>query len=111
MNFKQSNWGDILDSESEMVLRAEERFGACYVNAVRFSELLARFVKSTRLDRMIFAMFLSQMRKHHVLADSGPSPRGGKPFGLRTGGELRVCKPFGVGATVNQNSKWEFQLN
>jgi DNA transformation protein len=40
----------------------------------------------------------------------GPSPRGGKPFGLRTGGELRVCKPFGVGATVNQNSKWKFQI-
>lgn len=44
-------------------------------------------------------------------ADPGPSPRGGKPFGLRTGGELRVCKPFGVGATVNQNSKWKFQMN
>jgi hypothetical protein len=43
-------------------------------------------------------------------ADPGPSPRGGKPFGLRTGGELRVCKPFGVGATVNQNSKWKFQV-
>jgi len=25
-------------------------------------------------------------------------------------GELRVCKPFGVGATVNQNSKWKFQM-
>ena len=44
-------------------------------------------------------------------ADPGPSPRGGKPFGLRTAGELRVCKPFGVGATVNQNSKWKFQIN
>jgi hypothetical protein len=44
-------------------------------------------------------------------ADPGPSPRGGNPFGLRTAGELRVCKPFGVGATLNQNSKWKFQLD
>ena len=43
-------------------------------------------------------------------AGPGPAPRGGKPFGLRTGGELRVCKPFGAGATVNQNPKWKFQL-
>ena len=44
-------------------------------------------------------------------ADAGPSPRGGKPFGLRTACELRVCKRFGVGATVNQNSTWKFQLD
>ena len=68
MAFKQSNFGEILDSEREMVLRGEERFGAYYVNAVRFSELLGRFIKSAHPDRMIFAMFLSQVRKHHTLA-------------------------------------------
>jgi hypothetical protein len=66
--FEQSTFGEILDSEREMVLRGEERFGACYVNAVHFSELLSRFVKSTAPDRMIFAMFLSQLRKHYTLA-------------------------------------------
>ncbi|MGH7840027.1 MAG: hypothetical protein ACREQT_00710 [Candidatus Binataceae bacterium] len=68
MVFNQSNFGEILDSEREMVLRGEERFGAYYVNAVRFSELLARFIISARPDRMIFALFLSQVRKHHTLA-------------------------------------------
>lgn len=68
MSFKQSNFTEILDSEREMVLRAEERFGAYCVNAVRFNELLARFIQSAHPDRMIFATFLSQVRKHHTLA-------------------------------------------
>jgi len=68
MAFKQSNFGEILDSEREMVLRGEERFGAYYVNAVLFSELLSRFIKNVHPDRMIFATFLSQVRKHHALA-------------------------------------------
>lgn len=68
MDFKQSNFSEILDSEREMVLRGEERFGTYYVNTVRFSELLAGFIKTAHPDRMIFAMFLSQVRKHHALA-------------------------------------------
>jgi len=68
MVFKQSNFEQILDSEREMVLRGEERFGAYFVNAVRSSELLAQFVQTAYPDRMIFALFLSQVRKHHVLA-------------------------------------------
>jgi hypothetical protein len=31
------------------------------------------------------------------------------PFGLKTGLELRVCKPPGVGASLIQDSKWEFR--
>ncbi len=68
MNFKQSNFGEILDSEREMVLRAEGRFAAYYVNAFRFCELLAGFVETVDPDRMIFILFLSQVRKHHTLA-------------------------------------------
>jgi hypothetical protein len=68
MSFKQSNWAEILDSEREMVLQGEQRFGAYYVNAVLISGLLARCVKSARPDRWIFGLFLSQVRKHHTLA-------------------------------------------
>jgi hypothetical protein len=46
MDFKQSTFQEILDSEREMVLRAEERFGTYYVNAFRFSELLTRSIKT-----------------------------------------------------------------
>jgi class 3 adenylate cyclase len=31
--------------------------------------------------------------------------RNGKAFGLKPSFDLRVCKPLGVGATVNQNGK------
>jgi hypothetical protein len=68
MIFKQSNFGEILDSECEMVLRGGKRFGAYHSNAIRFSELLATFVKTVHPDRMIFALFLSQLHKHHTLA-------------------------------------------
>jgi hypothetical protein len=68
MDFKQSTFQEVLDSEREMALRAEERFGAYYVNAFHFSELLNHFIKSAHPDRMIFALFLSQVRKHHTLA-------------------------------------------
>ncbi len=68
MDFKQSNWGEILDSEREMVLQGEQRFGAYYLNAVRVSHLLAKCVKNLRPDQLIFGMFLSQVRKHHTLA-------------------------------------------
>jgi len=68
MTFKQSTRAEILDSERDMVLQGEQRFGAYYLNAVRFSSLLALFVKNARLDRLIFGLFLSQVRKHHTLA-------------------------------------------
>jgi hypothetical protein len=29
------------------------------------------------------------------------------PFGLKIGRELPICKPPGVGASLNQDSKWE----
>jgi hypothetical protein len=32
------------------------------------------------------------------------------PFGLKTGLELRVCKPPGVVASLIQDSKWKFRL-
>jgi hypothetical protein len=68
MDFKQSNFQEILDSEREMVLRAEERFGSFYVNAFRFSELLAQSIRTVDPSRMIFVAFLSHLRKHHTLA-------------------------------------------
>src|SRR5208282_798803 len=54
--------------EHEMVLQAEQRFGSYYVNAVRFNELLSQSINTVHLTRLIFALFLSQVRKHHTLA-------------------------------------------
>jgi hypothetical protein len=68
MDFKQSTIGDILDSEREMVLKGEERFGFFYTNAVKFSLLLTDSFISVDPDRFVFTMFLSQIKKHYTLA-------------------------------------------
>lgn len=68
MDFKQSTFGEIIDSERKMILTAGKRYGAYYVNASEFNILLNEFIKSVDPDRFIFAIFLSQVKKHATLA-------------------------------------------
>lgn len=68
MNFKQATIGEILDSEREMVARGAEYYGEYFINAADCSQFLGEFLKTVNPDRFIFAMFLSQVRKHHALA-------------------------------------------
>ena len=68
MEIKQNTIGGIIESEKQMALNAAERYGAYFVNAFEFNGLLQDFIKSIDPDRFIFAMFLGQIRKHHLLA-------------------------------------------
>jgi hypothetical protein len=68
MEFKQVTIGDIIESESQMILHGAERFGDYFINASEFNNLLQQFIKSIDPDRFIFAIFLAQVRKHHLLA-------------------------------------------
>ena len=69
MDFKQSTIDDILDSEREMVLRGAERYGAYFGNAIAFTNLLGTgMIKSIKGDCFLFAVFVSQIRKHLTLA-------------------------------------------
>lgn len=69
VSFKQSTIGEILQSEKEMIERGEERFGAYFVNAAAFEVLLGTgMIKSIDPDRFIFALFLSQVKKHLTLS-------------------------------------------
>jgi len=68
MDFKQETIGDILTSEHEMVLHGAESYGDYFINASEFNHLLQGFIKSVDPDRFIFAMFLAQIRKYHLLA-------------------------------------------
>lgn len=69
MDFKQSTFDEILDSEREMVLRGAERYGAYYSNASEFIKLLNNeMIKSIDSDRYVFAIFLAQTKKHLTLA-------------------------------------------
>jgi hypothetical protein len=68
MIFKQSTLGEILDSEREMVLRGE-RYGHYHNNALGFiNPLSSGMIKSVDADRFVFAIFLSQIRKHLTLS-------------------------------------------
>lgn len=68
MTFKQSTFEEIITSEKEMIETAENRYGAYYANAFGFVVFLNDFLDSIHADRFIFAMFLSQIRKHSLLA-------------------------------------------
>lgn len=68
MDFKQETIGDILTSEREMVLHGVESYGDFFINASEFNHLLQGFIKSVDPDHFIFAMFLAQIRKYHLLA-------------------------------------------
>lgn len=67
-NFKQETIGDILTNEHEMVLHGAESYGDYFINASEFNLLLQEFIKSVDSDRFIFAIFLAQIKKHHLLA-------------------------------------------
>ncbi|KYG19477.1 hypothetical protein SE92_03725 [Bradyrhizobium sp. AT1] len=68
MDFPQSTLEEIADSELQMVLAAEKRFGQHYVNARAASVFLSRCVIGIDHDRMIFARYFALMKKYHMLA-------------------------------------------
>ncbi len=68
MDFKQTTFEEIINSEKDMILTAEERYGDYYINAYGLNILLGEFIKSIDPDRYIFTMFLSQIKKHSILA-------------------------------------------
>lgn len=69
MDFKQNTIQEILDSEREMFLLGEKRYGDYFINASEFNSLLNDFIKSVdKPDRAIFVLFYSQVKKHHTLA-------------------------------------------
>lgn len=69
MDFKQSTFGEIIESEREMILTGADQYGEFFVNAFEFNALLNDFVKSLDdIEKFTFVAFLSQVKKHHTLA-------------------------------------------
>ena len=68
MEFKQSNIGEIIESERLMVLSAPERFGHFYDNAMGTNHLLQHGVAGVPHHRSLFARWGSQLKKYHLLA-------------------------------------------
>lgn len=60
--------GDIIEKERQLFYEAESKYGDFFANASSSNALLQNFIKEVNLNAWIFAMFLSQVRKHHTLA-------------------------------------------
>jgi hypothetical protein len=67
-SYKQETIGDLLDSERQMVLDAEGRYGKHYLHARECSVFLSRFAEIADHDRQNFALFHALLKKHHLLA-------------------------------------------
>jgi hypothetical protein len=68
MAFPQTTFEEIIDSERQMVLSAEDRYGNHFRNARTISVFLSRSIVSVDHDRLHFGRFLAIMKKHHMLA-------------------------------------------
>jgi hypothetical protein len=69
MEFKQPTIGDIIESEREMFLTADDRYGEYFTNASASNTLLNNFIKSVDdPGKFIFLVYLASVKKHHTLA-------------------------------------------
>jgi hypothetical protein len=68
MEIKQRTIAEIAETERLLLANADERYPVYYPHALEASLFLSNFVKSVDADRSLFAMFLSQVKKHHTLA-------------------------------------------
>lgn len=68
MEFKESRVSEIIESERQMVLNAPERFGYFHDNAMGTSYLLGHGIVGMPHHRSLVARWLSQLKKHHLLA-------------------------------------------
>jgi hypothetical protein len=68
MVLKQSTVEEITESERDLVLTADQRYGDFSRHARECSLFLSRCIISVHRDRMMFARFFSLLKKHHMLA-------------------------------------------
>ena len=68
MVLKQSTIEEIIESERDLVLTADQRYGDFSRHARECSIFLSRCIISVDRDRMMFARFFSLLKKHHMLA-------------------------------------------
>jgi hypothetical protein len=65
---KQSTLEEINESERQLVVEAEARYGKYYQHALACSVFLSGCIVSVEHDRLMFARFFNLMKKHHMLA-------------------------------------------
>ncbi|HJZ69610.1 MAG TPA: hypothetical protein VKF81_15910 [Blastocatellia bacterium] len=68
MTLKQATFEEIVESERELILTADQRYGKYYLHARECAILLSRCIISVDPDRMMFARFFSLIKKQVMLA-------------------------------------------
>ncbi len=68
MEFPQSTLEEIIESERLMLITAKDRYGNYYTHARECTVFLSLCIMSVVHDRLMFARFFAQMKKHHTLA-------------------------------------------
>jgi hypothetical protein len=68
MTLKQSTFEEIVESERELILTADQRYGNYYRHARDCTVFLSRCIAAVDPDRMMFARFFSLMKKQVMLA-------------------------------------------
>ena len=68
MELKQSTLEEIIESERQLVVNADRRYGTYYRHARACSVFLSRCITSIDHERLMFCRFFSLMKKHHMLA-------------------------------------------
>lgn len=68
MEIEEITIAELVDKERNMVLQAEAKYGKFCAHAFWSNRFLSDCLESIDRDQFIFAMFLAQLRKHHLLA-------------------------------------------
>jgi len=68
MEWKQHSIAEMLESETQMVLRGHEHYGEHYDLASTVTIFIGTALKSVHQDRWVFASFMSMVKKYHMLA-------------------------------------------
>jgi hypothetical protein len=68
MALKQSTFEEIVESERQLILTADQRYGKYYRHALECAIFLSRCIVSVNRDSMVFARFFSLMKKQVMLA-------------------------------------------
>ncbi len=68
MELKQATLEEIVESERQLILDADSRYGQYYRHARAGSVFLSRCIVSIDHSRLMFGRFFALMKKHHTLA-------------------------------------------
>lgn len=68
MKYKQNTFDEIVESENQMILDAQIRYGHNYNHTMTAYNFLQECIVSVDVSKFIFTVFLGQIRKHQLLA-------------------------------------------